>query len=175
MQHKKISLLSTLALAGMISAISAQAADTTINITATVTAASCTTKAPSTIPINFSLNAADVATAGLNSAWSSDATISLSGCPATTTSIDAVFSGTPVTGDTDGYQMKDSTNKAVTTGSIQLAKSDATLITSAKNTYTVNTVGNAADFKVKARMHSIAGNIMPGTYTSAVDVTFAYH
>jgi minor fimbrial subunit len=175
MQHKKISLLSTLALAGMISAVSAQAADTTINITATVTAASCTTKAPASIPINFSLNAADVAAVGANSAWSSDATISLSGCPATTKTVDAVFTGVPVSGDTDGYQMKDSTSAAMTTGSIQLAKSDATLITSAKNTYTVNTVVNAADFKVKARMHSITGNIMPGTYTSAVDVTFAYH
>ncbi|QLK61250.1 fimbrial protein [Enterobacteriaceae bacterium Kacie_13] len=175
MQHKKHSILTTLALAGMISAVSAQAADTTINITATVTAASCTTKAPASIPINFSLNAADVAAAGANSAWSSDATISLSGCPVTTTSIDAVFSGPAVAGDTDGYQMKDSASAAMTSGSIQLAKSDATLITSAKNTYTVNTEGNAAEFKVKARMHSITGNIMPGTYTSAVDVTFAYH
>jgi len=175
MHDKKVTILTTLALMGIISAANAQAADTTINITATVTAASCTTKAPTSIPIDFSLNAADVATANANSDWSSEATISLSGCPATTKSVDAVFSGTAVAGDSDGYQMKDSSNAAVTTGSIQLAKSDATLITSAKNTYTVNTVNNAAEFKVKARMHSISGNIMPGVYTTAVDVTFAYH
>jgi type 1 fimbria pilin len=175
MQHSKLATLSAFALTGALLTASAQAADTTINVTATVTAASCTTKAPTSIPIDFSLNAADVATANSNSDWSSEATISLSGCPATTKSVDAVFSGTAVSGDTDGYQMKDSSNAAVSTGSIQLAKSDATLITSAKNTYTVNTVNNAAEFKVKARMHSISGNIMPGVYTTAVDVTFAYH
>jgi minor fimbrial subunit len=175
MQHKKLSLLTALAVAGMISAVNAQAADTTINISATVTAASCTTKAPASIPIAFTLNAADVAAVGANSTWSSDATISLSGCPATTKSVVATFNGPSVAGDTDGYQMKDSTGTAVTTGSIQLAQSDSTLITTAKNTYTVNTVSNAADFKVKARMHSITGAIMPGVYTTAVDVTFDYH
>lgn len=150
--------------------------NTVINITATVSAAACTTSAPASIPINFALSANDVAAANANSAWSSDATISLSGCPATTKSIDAVFSGPAISGDTNGFQMKDSAGTAVTTGSLQLAKSaDSTLLTNASGTYNVATASNAASFKVKARMHSITGAVMPDTYTTAIDVTFNYH
>lgn len=174
MQHTK--LAAAILFVGFVSATGASAADTTINITATVTAASCTVKAPTSIPINFTLNAADVAAAAANSAWSSDATISLSGCPSTTKSVDAVFSGPAVSGDTSGFQMKDSASKAATTGSIQLAKSaDATLLTNAAGTYNAVTASNAATFKVKARMHSITGSVAPGVYTTAIDVTFAYH
>ncbi|WP_279204674.1 fimbrial protein [Obesumbacterium proteus] len=170
----------TLALAFIFPAVlscSAGAVDNTvINITATVSAAACTTSAPASIPLNFALSASDVAASNANSAWSSDATISLSGCPSTTKSIDAVFSGPAISSDTSGYQMKSSAGTAVTTGSIQLAKSaDSTLLTNASGTYNVATASNAATFKVKARMHSITGSVMPDTYTTAIDVTFNYH
>lgn len=170
----------TLALAVLFPALlagSAVAADSTvINITATVAAASCTTSAPASIPLDFSLNASDVAAANANSAWSGDATISLSGCPTTTKNIDAVFSGPIISGDTSGFQMKNSAGTAVTTGSIQLAKSaDSTLLTNASGTYNVATASNAATFKVKARMHSITGAVMPDTYTTTINVTFNYH
>ncbi|MCQ4170644.1 fimbrial protein [Hafnia paralvei] len=177
MQYKKLSLLSTFAVVGMISAVNAQAAaDTTINITATVTASPCTVKAPSTINIGFSLDASEVATAGVDSIASGTANIDLSGCPSTTTSIDATFSGPPVAGDTSGFGMKDSGGSLVTTGSIRLANADTSaVISNTANTYTVTPSGGAATFKLKAYMHSITGSVKPGVYTTPIEVTYAYH
>ena len=148
MQYKKLSLLSTFAVVGMISAVNAQAAaDTTINITA-----------------------------GVDSIASGTANIDLSGCPSTTTSIDAKFSGPSVAGDTSGFGMKDSGGTIVTTGSIRLANADTSaVISNTANTYTVTPSGGAATFKLKAYMHSIAGGVKPGVYTTPIEVTYAYH
>ncbi|MCE9879181.1 MAG: fimbrial protein [Hafnia paralvei] len=148
MQYKKLSLLTTFAVVGMISAVNAQAAaDTTINITA-----------------------------GVDSIASGTANIDLSGCPSTTTSIDAKFSGPSVAGDTSGFGMKDSGGTIVTTGSIRLANANTSaVISNTANTYTVTPSGGAATFKLKAYMHSITGSVKPGVYTTPIEVTYAYH
>lgn len=117
-----------------------------------------------------------MATAGVDSIASGTANIDLSGCPSTTTSIDAKFSGPSVAGDTSGFGMKDSGGTIVTTGSIRLANADTSaVISNTANTYTVTPSGGAATFKLKAYMHSIAGGVKPGVYTTPIEVTYAYH
>lgn len=176
MQYSKLATLCAFALTGTLMVTSAQAADTTINITATVTATPCAVKAPSTIPLGFSLDASEVAASGVDSATYGTANIALTGCPATTKSIDAKFTGPSVAGDTSGFGMKGSDGNIATTGSIRLANADTSaVISSTANTYTVTPAGGAATFKLKAYIHSITGSVEPGVYTTPIEVTYAYN
>lgn len=177
MQYSKLATLCAFALTGALMATGAQAADTTINITATVTATPCTVTTTPTVNIGFDLGAAEVALANTDSSAGVETSIMLTGCPATTKSVEATFVGPDVAGDVNGYGMKGSDGKIATTGSIRLTNmADNIQIDKANNKYTVIPAADgSAEFKLRAYMRSITGGVLPDTYTTPIEVTYAYH
>lgn len=176
MQYSKLATLCAFALTGALMVTGAQAADTTINITATVTATPCSVKADPNVEIIFSLDASEVASPNIDSDTKKDASITISGCPATTKSVEATFSGPDIASDSSGFGMKGPDGSIATTGSIRLLNvSSSTLITNTDNKYTVTPVSGAAEFKLRAYIHSITGSVEPGVYTTPVEVTYAYN
>lgn len=177
MNYSKLATLCAFALTGALMATGAQAADTTINITATVTATPCTVTTTPTVNIGFDLGADQVAAANTDSLSNVETSILLTGCPATTKSVEATFTGPEVNGDANGYGMKGSNGNIASTGSIRLTNmADNTQIDKANNKYTVIPAADgSAEFKLKAYMHSITGSVEPDTYTTPIEVTYAYH
>jgi minor fimbrial subunit len=149
----------------------ANAADTsTVNITGNVIASPCVVDSyNSNITINLGdIQAASLATAGTGSNWQSF-TIILKNCPVSTTKVNAVFSGTPDTGDATRYK---STGTA-TNLSVELTNDTGTNLGNTKGT-TVNVVSNTATFSLKTRAYS-KGSVMPGTINASVVASFTYN
>jgi len=97
-------------------------------------------------------------------------TIALWNIQATTTVVNATFSGTASTDDLNDY--KNTTSTGPQTVSIQLAKTDGTLLKNGDSYGDVAT--GAAKFTVKARLYTEKGQVLPGAVTSAIDLTFQY-
>lgn len=149
------------------------AADTsTINITGNVIATPCTVDAANSVMnIKFDgIQATTLATAGSFSPWESFA-ITLSNCPASTTKVSAVFSGTADTLDATRYKNTGTASNM----SVELQSSDGVNLGNSKNTnVTVNSSNKQAVFSLQTRVYSAAGNVMPGTINSTVLATFTY-
>lgn len=99
-------------------------------------------------------------------------TIALWNIQATTTVVNATFSGTASTDDLNDY--KNTTSTGPQTVSTQLAKTDGTLLKNGDSYGDVNVATGAAKFTVKARLNTEKGQVLPGAVTSAIDLTFQY-
>jgi type 1 fimbria pilin len=173
---KKIALfaLSAFALSGTMGS-NAFAADSTVNVTGNIVSPACVVSTDSktvSIPLG-EVQANTVAAAKSFSPWSSNYTLNLTGCPSVTTKVNATFSGTADTNDTNGYANAASGgSKAVST---QLAKTDGTTFLKNGASYGNVAVSNGSvSFTVKARLYSEKGAVAPGAVSSAVQVTFTY-
>lgn len=153
---------------------SVMAADSGINVSGNVVASPCTVDAATktlAIPLG-DVQASVLAAAASSSAWTALYNLTLSSCPATTSTVNATFSGTADTNDTNGYKNAGSGSAAV---SVQLAKTDGTtfLKNGASFGDTAVTSGKVT-FPIKARMYTKAGSVAPGAVSAAISVAFTY-
>ena len=148
----------------------ANAADSTINITGTVVASPCTAEAEKNINLG-DIDASKLATTGTTSPLVSFS-ISLTDCPATTTSAIATFSGTASNTD---YYANTGTAKNV----------DVELMTSYSssnmgNGKTMNTgidaTTHAGTFNLKTRVRNDGKGsaVTPGSVSAAIQVSIEY-
>ena len=171
---KKIIITMTAIALQILMSQSVMAADSNLNITGKVVASACSVDTGSVtlgIPLG-DVDASVLAAAGKSSPWSALYNISLSGCPSTTTSVNATFSGTADTNDTNGYKNAGGGSTAV---SVELAKTDGT--TFLKNGTSFGDVAVASGkitMPVKARMYTKAGSVTPGAVSAAILVAFTY-
>jgi len=149
------------------------AADTSqITITANVVASSCTVDTTSLQIDLGNIEASTLLTAGQFSPWSDEKTITLSKCPASTTGVDAVFTGVADTDDTNGYK---NTSSGATNVSIELAKPDGvTYLNNNAHYGNVAVSGGNAVFSVKARLFTPKGTALPGAAGAVAQVAFIY-
>lgn len=174
MNKKIITVLTAVALQSLIPQY-ATAADATINVTGNVVATPCTVDtATKTLGIPLGdVQASVLAAAGASSPWSTLYNITLSGCPSTTTKVNATFSGTADTNDTNGYKNAGSGGSAAV--SVQLAKTDGTTFLKNGASFGDTTVASGrVTMPVKARMFTKAGTVAPGAVSSAISVAFTY-
>lgn len=145
-----------------------------INITANVVASPCTISTASqtlSIPLG-DIQASVLAAAGSASPWSPNYSITLTGCPSTTTKVDATFTGTADTADTNGYKNAAAGGSAAV--ATELAKSDGTFLKNGTSFGDATVTSGAATFIVKARLFSKAGTVAPGAVSSAITANFTY-
>lgn len=149
------------------------AADTAvITVTANVVASACTIGTPAPIDLG-TIPATSLETAGATSSWSSvQSSISLSNCPAGTTSVEATFTGTPATnGDTNGYKNEGSGSQNI---SVQLADDAATPNMYSNGIKATQAVANkAAQFNLKARLYT-NGVATPGAVKATITANLAF-
>lgn len=165
-------LLTALLVACGISQVATAADTSIITITANVTASPCTVNTTNLALEIGPVQASTLATAGATSGWSPTKTISLTNCPAGTSSVQATFSGTPASnGDTNGYA-NTGVDKSI---SVQLADDAGTInyLSNGKSTADTPVVNNAVDFKVRARLYT-SGAAQPSDVSSTVNVSFTY-
>ena len=174
MNKKIITALTAFALQSLISQY-AMAADSTITVTGNVVAAPCTVDT-ATKSVAIPLGDETVTTlskAGFGGTWSKAYNLTLSNCPTATQSVNATFSGTADTADTNGYANSAAGGPAMV--SIQLAKPGGTVYLKNGVSYgDTAIVDGAVSFPVLARMFTKNGSATPGAVSSAVSVAFTY-
>lgn len=154
-------------------AASATAADNTIiSIKATIVASPCTVSTQ-TMSIDLGdIQASTLDAAGKTSPWSPVQFIQLTNCPASTSSVQATFSGSPATnGDTNGY-----INTAGNTNiSIQLADDSETInyLSNGKITADLPVSAGTVNVPVRARLYTSTAT-QPGNVYTSINVTFTY-
>lgn len=174
MNKKALAPLIAIAIQSFVSQ-STMAADSTVNVTGNVVASACTVDTGS---VNMGIALGDVsatvlAAAASASPWSIEYDITLINCPSTTTKVNATFTGTADTNDTNGYKNAGTGGSAAV--SVQLAKLDGTTYLKNGTAYgDVAVVAGKASIPVKARMYTKAGSVMPGVVSSAILVAFSY-
>jgi minor fimbrial subunit len=148
----------------------ANAADSTININANVVASPCVVEAVKNIDLG-DIDATKLATTGTSSAYVSF-TISLTECPATTTTATATFNGTASNTD---YYANSGTAKNV---EIELVTSYSS--TNLGNGKSMNTgidasthIGNL-NVKVHVKNDGKGSAVTPGSVSSAIQMTVTY-
>lgn len=156
--------------------LAAQAADTTITINGKVTAAACTINNSGT----YTVTMPDVTAATLNPANSSGDwktfDVTLSACPAGTTSVTAKFDGTA-----DGVNAAHYANTTgagyATNVAVQVQNRSGTVADKGKNsTMTVNVDGSRnVTFDLQARPFSTAGSATVGNINTVVLMDFTYN
>ncbi|MGL5389648.1 MAG: fimbrial protein [Serratia sp. (in: enterobacteria)] len=168
--------LCTLAVVGALISSSAFADPVTINITGRVTAAACTIDNSST----YTVVMPDVTAAVLNPAASYGTwktfDVTLSNCPAGTTSVTATFDGTADGADANKYANTTGTGYA-TNVSVQVQNRSGTAADKGKNstmTATVDASRNAT-FDLQARPYSTAGGSTVGNISTVVLMNFTYN
>ncbi|HGM5492469.1 TPA: fimbrial protein [Serratia fonticola] len=168
--------LLTMAIAGVLISGAVCAAPVTINITGKVTAAACTVDNSGT----YTVIMPDVTAATLNPANSSGAwktfDVTLSNCPAGTTSVTAKFSGTVDGSDSNKYANATGASYA-TNVSVQLQNRSGTVADKGNNsTMTVNVDGSKkATFDLQARPYSTTGGATVGDISSVVLMDLTYN
>lgn len=156
--------------------LAAHAADTTITITGKVTAAACTINNSGA----YSVIMPDVTAATLNPAASSGTwktfDVTLSSCPAGTSTVTATFDGTADGADANKYANTTGTGYA-TNVSVQVQNRSATIADKGKNsTMTVNVdASRNATFDLQARPYSTAGGATVGNISTVVLMNFTYN
>lgn len=168
---KKLSAAALLSLTGFVCFTATAAETSQITITANVVASPCTVDTTSLQIDLGNIEASTLLTAGQFSPWSAEKTITLSKCPASTTAVDAVFTGVADTDDINGYK-----NTAANTNvSIQLAKPDGvTYLNNNAHYGNVAVSGGNAVFSVKARLFTQKGTALPGAAAAIAQVAFIY-
>ncbi|HCL5074481.1 TPA: type 1 fimbrial protein [Salmonella enterica] len=168
--YKKTVIAFILASAGGFSATS-QAVN--IDITGKVVASPCVVNGDNqSLAVNLgdAIQADSLATSGSGTTWA-DATLKLTGCPASTSSFSVTFAGTPDT-DTNYYK----NTGTATHLKLELTDENGTAVY--KNGAKLENIAipgttHAYDLKMRARAVS-DGNVMPGTIVGQVQATFTY-
>lgn len=153
-----------------------QAADTTITINGKVTAAACTINNGGTYTITMpDVTAATLNTPSSYGAWESF-NITLSNCPAGTSTVTATFDGTPDSQDALKYANSLGTGYAKNV-SVQVQNRSGTSSDKGKNsTMTVDVdESKNATFDLQARPYSSSGNATVGNITTLVLMNFSYN
>lgn len=165
---KKIAVF-VLACGGLFSA-SSQAVN--IDITGLVVASPCVVNGSNeSLEVNLgdSIQANDLATSGSFTDWT-PVTLSLTGCPASTSSFSVAFTGT-ADDDADFYK------NTGTATNLKLELTDDSTNSAYKNGATLENVAipssHAYDLVMRARAVS-KGSVMPGTIVGQVQATFTY-
>ncbi|KFK95430.1 hypothetical protein IV04_11420 [Serratia sp. Ag1] len=154
--------------------IMANAADTsTINITGNVVASPCVVNASNSV-INIDLGdiqASSLATAGAFGAWQ-PFSITLTGCPVSTTKVTAAFAGTPDATDATRYKNQGTASNLT----VELVGANSgNNLGNGKTTFTmVSGASKSATFDLKTRAYS-NGTVMPGTINASVVASFTYN
>ena len=161
-------------IAGSCSMAAHAAYDTTITINGKVTAAACTIDSSGT----YAITMPDVTAATLNLANSfgdwRNLDVTLSNCPAGTSSVTATFDGTVA--DTSKYANATGAGYA-TNVSVQLQNRSGTVADKGKNsTMTVNVdASKNVTFDLQARPFSAAGGATVGNISTVVLMNFTYN
>ncbi|CAI1652283.1 putative fimbrial protein SthD [Serratia fonticola] len=146
--------------------------NSTINITGNVIASPCVVDATNSV-MNIKLDdiqATALSTAGSYSPWKTFS-ITLASCPASTTNVDMVLSGSQDPQDATRYK----NTGAATNLSIELADNAGTnLGNGKKSSVAVNSTTKQAVFTLKTRAYSATGSVMPGSIAGTVLATFTY-
>ncbi|ECS6017871.1 type 1 fimbrial protein [Salmonella enterica subsp. enterica serovar Uganda] len=156
---------------GSLFAASSQA--TTIDITGLVIASPCVVNGGNdslSVDLGTNIQAGDLKNSGDASAWVTKK-LTLTNCPASTTSFSVTFSGTADTDDTDYYK------NTGTATNLKLELTDTTTATAYKSGAKLENVAigstHAYDLELRARAVS-KGAVMPGTIEGQVQATFTY-
>jgi minor fimbrial subunit len=142
----------------------------TINVTGNVVASPCVIDASNaTVNIDLgSIQAASLATAGTFGDWKTFDVV-LKSCPASTTKVNVVFSGTPDTGDATRYK----NTGTATNLAVELTSGGGMNFGNTKGT-TINVAANTATFALRTRAYA-TGTVMPGTINATVVASFTYN
>lgn len=157
-------------------AMAAQAADTTITITGKVTAAACTIDNSG----SYNVVMPDVTAATLNPANSSGTwktfDVTLSNCPAGTSSVTAKFSGTADGNDANKYANTTGTGYAINVA-VQVQNRSSPVADKGNNsTMMVNVdASRKAIFDLQARPFSTPGNATVGDIKTVAMMDFTYN
>jgi type 1 fimbria pilin len=156
--------------------LAAHAADTTITINGKVIAAACTINNSGA----YTVTMPDVTAAVLNTANSSGTwkpfDVTLSNCPAGTSTVTAAFDGTADGADANKYANTTGTGYA-TNVSVQVQNRSGTIADKGKNsnmTVSVDASRNAT-FDLQARPYSTMGGSTVGNITTVVLMNFTYN
>lgn len=153
---------------------SAQAIDTTINITGKVVASPCEFDGDSILNINLGRNieAIDLATANTAGDWV-PFSFAMKNCPLSTTNVVATFNGTPDSpGSLNLYKNTgDATNVAV---EVQSRDSAHKPLGDGQSWSIPRTPSNTAVFPMQGRILS-KGGATPGLVAAVVNITFTYN
>lgn len=163
-------IISGLILAGLLlsSVFAVQAADVTITVTGRVVAAPCTVSTTSASVDLGDLQTYSLKLPGSSSAWH-DVVLNLTNCPAGTTSVTALFSGT--SGDS-GYYRNQGTAQNI---EIQLQDSEGNpLNNGGHKTISVGETTASASFTLKVRAITVNGGVTQGNIQSVINVTYTY-
>ncbi|HAU3361318.1 TPA: type 1 fimbrial protein [Salmonella enterica subsp. salamae] len=168
--HGKKTAALILAFGGLFSSAS-QAVN--IDITGLVVASPCVVNGNNqSLAVNLgdAIQADTLSTSGSSTTWT-DATLKLTGCPASTTSFSVTFTGVTDT-DADYYK------NTGTATNLKLELTDETGSAVYKNGAKLENVAipgttHAYDLKMRARAMS-NGSVMPGTIVGQVQATFTY-
>ncbi|MGL5387634.1 MAG: fimbrial protein [Serratia sp. (in: enterobacteria)] len=156
--------------------MAAHAADTTITINGKVTAAACTVDNSGA----YTVTMPDVTAATLNLAASYGTwktfDVTLSNCPAGTTSVKATFDGTADGADANKYANTTGTGYA-TNVAVQVQNRSGTIADKGKSsTMTVNVdASKNATFDLQARPYSTPGSATVGNISTVVLMNFTYN
>lgn len=156
--------------------MAAQAADTTITINGKVTAAACTINNSGSYLVNMD----DVTAATLNSTNSFGAwkpfEVTLSSCPAGTSTVTAAFDGSADGADANKYANTTGTGYA-TNVAVQVQNRSGTVADKGKNsTMMVNVdASRNATFDLQARPYSTTGGATVGDINTVVLMNFTYN
>lgn len=168
--HRMLSALYLVPIALLALAGSANAADSTINITGTVVASPCTVEAVKNVDLG-DIDASKLATTGSTSPFVTFS-VDLTDCPATTTGATATFTGTASHTD---YYANTGTAKHV---DVELAASYSSDNKGNGSIYgtTINSSTHAGSFGLKARVRNDGEGsaVTPGSVSSAIQLTIGY-
>lgn len=156
--------------AGMMSS-AVQAAD--LNINGTVVANPCMVDSASVNQdVDFGqLRATDLKEAGSASGWQ-QFTVKLTHCPVSTSKATVTFTGTPSTDDATLFA-NSSTAQNVAVQMVQDADRSVVQGNGSKMTANVD-AQHSAIYNLAARLYSVQGNVVAGTFTSVVLLNFTY-
>lgn len=168
--------LITLAVIGGLISSNAFADPVTINITGKVTAAACTIDNSGTYNVVMpDVTAATLSTGNTFGGWK-EFDVTLSNCPAGTTSVTAKFSGTADGNDANKYANTTGAGYA-TNVSVQVQNRSGTVADKGNNsTMTVNVDGSRkATFDLQARPFSTPGGATVGNIKTVALMDFTYN
>lgn len=146
-----------------------------INITGKVIASPCTIDNSGTYNVDFGKNvsASTLATSGSSSAWKA-INITLSNCPAGTTKVTAVFSGTSDAEDNNLYANAVGSAYAKRVA-IQLQDQSGTNVGNGTSLTENVSTDRIVTFPLQARLYTVNGGATPGTISSQVLFNVTYN
>ncbi|WNN47063.1 fimbrial protein [Siccibacter colletis] len=162
-----------LTLTAMFLALPVMAEPVNINVTGNIVASPCTVNGGSN---SLSVSLGDIQAASLQTAGATspkkDFSINLTDCPAGTTSVKVVFSGTEDTDAGKNYYKNSGTAKNVAVALVE--KSTGNLKGNGENMTRNVTADKTVAFELEAQAYSVNGGVMPGTIQAAITADLTY-